>query len=218
LYPIVAATVGYVGFGVLVVGAFFQTGQFGEADSWLVALTLAAYALGLPATTASRLLQNAFYALGDTKTPARLAVWRLAIAAVVGAGLMVVLERSTVTDIVGIAARPGEPLRLGAVGLALGASLGAWTELWALVRTLRRVAPTFRMPTGRAVQMLGLAGVASIPAAVAQVLVPGTLPVLIRAAVVLGLFGATYLGMGAALGFSEGDAWTGRLLRRRRRA
>ncbi|HEX9953129.1 MAG TPA: murein biosynthesis integral membrane protein MurJ [Rubricoccaceae bacterium] len=218
LYPIVAATVGYVGFGVLVVGAFFQTGQFGEADSWLVALTLAAFALGLPATTASRLLQNAFYALGDTKTPARLAVWRLAVATVVGAGLMVVLERLSVTDVVGIAARPGEPLRLGAVGLALGASLGAWTELWALVRTLRRQAPTFRMPTGRAFQMLGLAGLASIPAATAQALLPGALPVLVRAAVVLGLFGATYLGLGAALGFSEGDAWTGRLLRRRRRA
>ena len=214
LYPIVAATVGYVGFGVLVVGAFFQTGQFGEADSWLVALTLAAFALGLPATTASRLLQNAFYALGDTRTPARLAVWRLAVATGVGAGLMVVLERLSVTDVTGVAT--GEALRLGAVGLALGASLGAWVELWALVRTLRRQAPTFRMPTGRALQMLGLAGLASVPAATAQALMPGGLPVLLRAAVVLGLFGATYLGAGAALGFSEGDAWTGRLLRRRR--
>ena len=47
----------------------------------------------------------------------------------------------------------------------------------------------------------------------------GTTPpdVLVRAAVVLGLYGAAYLGLGAALGFTEGDAWTGRLLRRRKR-
>ncbi len=217
LYPIVAATVGYLGFGLLVVGAFFQTGQFGEADSWLVFLTLAAFALGLPATTASRLLQNAFYALGDTKTPARLAVWRLAVATAVGAGLMVWLERVSVTDLVSVATTPGEPLRLGAVGLALGASLGAWTELWALVRRLKTQAPGFAMPVGRAVQMLGLAGLASVPAALAQALLTDAVPVLLRAAVVLGLFGATYLGAGAALGFTEGEAWTGRLLRRRRK-
>ena len=218
LYPIVAATVGYLGFGLLVVGAFFQTGQFGEADSWLVFLTLAAFALGLPATTASRLLQNAFYALGDTKTPARLAVWRLVVATGVGAALMFGLEQYAVTDIVTVVAPPDEPLRLGAVGLALGASLGAWTELWALVRTLKAEAPGFAMPVGRAVQMLGLAGLASVPAALAQVFLPAGVPVLIRAAVVLGLFGATYLGAGAALGFTEGEAWTGRLLRRRRQA
>ena len=214
LYPIVAATVAYLGFGGLVVGAFFQTGQFGASDTALVALVLAAYALGLPATTASRLLQNAFYALGDTKTPARLALWRLGVGTGVGAGLMVLFERLTVEGVVGGASV--EPLRLGAVGLALGAGLGAWIELGLLGRALRREAPAFRFPAGRAVQMLGLAGLASVPAALAQAALPEALPVVVRAAVVLGLFGATYLGLGAALGFSEGDAWTGRLLRRRR--
>ncbi len=214
LYPIVAATVGYIGFGGLVVGAFFQTGQFGAADTALVAVVLAAYALGLVATTASRLLQNAFYALGDTKTPARLAVWRLAVAASVGAGLMLVLERYSVEGVLGVAS--AEPLRLGAVGLALGASLGAWIELWALARALRAQAPAFRLPVPEAMRMLGLAGLASIPAAIAQALLPDAAPILVRAAVVLGLFGTAYLGLGAAFGFSEGEAWTGRLLRRRK--
>ena len=87
-----------------------------------------------------------------------------------------------------------------------------------LVRKLKAQAPGFEMPVGRATQMFGLAGLASVPAAAAQALLPDGLPVLIRAAVVLGLFGATYLGAGAALGFTEGEAWTGRLLRRRRKA
>ena len=214
LYPIVAATVGYVGFGGLVVGAFFETGQFDAADTALVALVLAAYALGLVATTASRLIQNAFYALGDTRTPARLAGWRLGVGTIVGAGLMVLLDRLTVAEVAGVVSV--EAVRLGAVGLALGASLGAWVELGLLVRALGRQAAGFRLPVGRAAEMFGLAGLAALPAVAAQALLPEALPVLVRATVVLGLFGAAYLGLGAALGFSEGDAWTGRLLRRRR--
>ncbi len=85
-YLIIPTVVGYLGFGYLVVGAFYQTGQFGTDDTWQVTFVLAAYSLGMVATTAGRLLQNAFYALNDTKTPARIAVWRVAVSAVIGAG------------------------------------------------------------------------------------------------------------------------------------
>ena len=213
-YLIVPTTVGYLGFGFLVVAVLYQTGRFDLDDTWLVYLVLAGYSLGLVATTASRLLQNAFYALSDTKTPARLAVWRMVVSAVVGAGLMLVLDQLSVPEVIGIAAE-GEPLRLGAVGLALGSAVGAWIELWRLVAALRGHAASFSLPWGRALQMLGLAGLAAIPAALLRWLVPAEpFPVWLYGAVVLAVYGFSYLALGHAMGFSEGDAWTGRFLSR----
>ena len=212
LFLIVPTTVGYLAFGYWVVGALYQTGQFGVDDTWLVTLVLGAYSLGLVATTASRLLQNAFYALSDTKTPARLAVWRMAVSAVAGAALMLVADRFAVTDLVPIAP-DGEPLRLGAVGLAAGSAVGAWIELGRLVAALRRHAPGFGVPWGRALQMLGLAAAAALPAAALQLVVPAErFPVWLYGPVVLAVYGLTYLALAHRLGFDEGDAWTGRFL------
>ncbi|MEL6614454.1 MAG: murein biosynthesis integral membrane protein MurJ, partial [Bacteroidota bacterium] len=119
LYLVVPTVVGYLAFGYLVVGVLYQTGQFGVEDTWVVYFVLAAYTLGLAATTASRLLQNAFYALDDTKTPARIAIWRVAISAAVGSALMLVFDRLSVFDVVGVG-EEASSLQLGAVGLALG--------------------------------------------------------------------------------------------------
>lgn len=219
LYMVVPTMVGYLLFGRLIVGAFFQTGRFGTADSWLVFLVLGAYSLGLLATTATRLLQNAFYALSDTKTPAVIAGGRLVISGAAGAGLMLLLDRVALTTVPGVPALiEAEALRLGAVGLALGASLGAWVELALLVRALRRHDPQFLPPFGRAAQMIGLALLAALPALGMMLILPERSPHLIlRAALVVGTFGVTYLGLGHALGFSEGETWTGRLLTRIRR-
>ena len=216
-YLIVPTTVGYLGFGALVVGAFYQTGQFGPADTWQVTLVLAAYSLGMIATTAGRLLQNAFYALNDTKTPARIAVWRVAVSAVIGAALMFLLDRLSVAEVVGVA-NPGDPLRLGAVGLALGSAVGAWVELWRLVRALRLHDAAFRLPWGGALQMAGLAGLAAVPAALVRWLVPlGDVPVWLYGAGVVALYGLAYLALGHLAGLPESDAWVGRFLRKIKR-
>lgn len=214
LFMVVPTAVGYLLFGYLIVGAFFQTGRFGVADTWLVALVLAAYSLGLLATTATRLLQNAFYALHDTRTPAKIAVGRLGVSAAVGAGLMLVLDRLTVGGVLGVPFE-GEPLRLGAVGLALGASVGAWAELALLTRALRRHAPAFGLPWRRAAEMLGVAVAAAVPSLLLRWVLPeGALHVALAGLLVVGLYGVVYLGLGYVLGFEEGQAWTGRLLRR----
>ena len=216
-YLIIPTVVGYLGFGVLVVGAFYQTGQFDLDDTWQVYLVLAAYTLGMVATTAGRLLQNAFYALNDTKTPARIAVWRVAVSAVIGAALMFWLDRFSVTGLLGIPAE-GDPLRLGAVGLALGSAVGAWVELWRLVRALRGHDPAFRVPWGGAARMLGLAGLAAVPAAAVRWLVPAEpFPIWLYGPAVVAVYGLAYLALGHVLGFSESDAWVGRFLRRAKR-
>ena len=216
LYLIVPTVVGYLGFGYLVV-ALLQRGRFGVDDTWQVYLVLAAYTLGMTATTAGRLLQNAFYALNDTKTPARIAVWRVAVSGVIGAGLMFLLDRYSVADAVSVAAN-GEPLFLGAVGLALGSAVGAWVELWRLVAALRLHDPAFRLPWAAGARMLGLAGLAAVPAVLVRWWVPDDVaPIWAYAIGVVAVYGLSYLALGHALKFDESDAWVGRFLRKLKR-
>jgi len=217
LYLIIPTVVGYLSFGVLVVGAFYQTGQFGRADTWQVTIVLAAYTLGMIATTAGRLLQNAFYALNDTKTPARIAVWRVAISGVIGASLMFWFDRYSVNALFGLPV-DGEPLRLGALGLALGSAVGAWVELLRLVTALRRHDPAFRLPWAAALRMVGLAALAAAPASgLWWVLAGRSLPVWAEGIAVLAVYGLTYMALGHAFKFGESDAWLGRFFRRLKR-
>ena len=100
-------------------------------------------ALGLLATTTSRLVQNALYAIGDAKGPAAIAAVRVVVAAAVGVVLMFQLDRIGLVGpgIDGLlflerppaplaplsaAARTDGALRLGAVGLAAASGTAAW--------------------------------------------------------------------------------------------
>ena len=96
---------------------------------------LAAYTLGLLPSTASRLAQSSFFALSDTRTPARIAAVRLVVSALSGAALMWLCDRFSVAEVFALS-EPGRGLHLGAVGLGLGSSLGAWCELVLLRRAL----------------------------------------------------------------------------------
>ena len=149
-WMLLAAAV-YTAAGDLVVGLLFQGGVFSETDTVLVWFVVGAYALGLPATGLSRVLQNVCYARGDTAGPARIATVRVVVAAVVGMAVMFPLDRVVVgpdgliaADSLGLAwALPeaeralGDAVRLGAVGLALGSAVAAWTEIVLLARRLR---------------------------------------------------------------------------------
>ena len=114
LYLIIPTVVGYLVFGFLIVGGLFGGGAFDLADTWLVYLILGGYTLGLGATAVSRLLQNSFYALHDTKTPAKIAVLRVTISGLIGAGLMFWLDDYAVHETIGLVAVE-HPLTLAAV-------------------------------------------------------------------------------------------------------
>lgn len=155
---VVPTTVAYLVVGDRLVATLFAGGRFGDAETRQVAFVLAAYALGLLAATQSRLLQSALYGLDETRAPARAAALRVLIATGAGVGLMLVLDayRWDATGFVQVAevgfpdqaARASELSlhRLGAAGLALGASLGAWVE-WAVLR--RNLAARIGLPTAR---------------------------------------------------------------------
>ena len=149
-WMLMAAAV-YTAAGDLVVGLLFQGGVFSEADTVLVWFVVGCYALGLPATGVSRVLQNVCYAQGDTAGPARISAVRVAVAAAIGMVVMFPLDRIvvgpdrllSVVDSIGLAwALPeadralDDVVRLGAVGLALGSAVAAWTEIVLLSRRL----------------------------------------------------------------------------------
>ncbi len=153
---VAGSTVIYLAVGDLLVGALWGTGAFDAQVAQAVWLVLGTFSIGLVATTSSRLLQSLLYGLGDTRSPARISVMRVTVSIVVGTLLMLQLDRFGIVDgsitlldpgslptlrPVPAALRSSEgagPLRLGAVGLAAGAGVGAWVE-W---RALRRVVVT----------------------------------------------------------------------------
>jgi putative peptidoglycan lipid II flippase len=203
---------GYLAFGYLLVGALFRRGSFGTQDNWLVYLVLCGYTLGLLASTSSRLLQNTFYALGETRAPARIAAVRVAVSAGLGGALMVLLDGVAIPSVVNI--RTAEaPLYLGAVGLALASGAGAWLELLLLRRTLGRRMPGRFLPVRAMGRMLGLALAAGLPAALLWGLLPPARP-LLGGLLVVGTYAAAYLLLARLALPEELEVWTGRFGRR----
>ncbi|MEO6597891.1 MAG: murein biosynthesis integral membrane protein MurJ [Planctomycetota bacterium] len=68
------ASCGLIVLGDDVVRVLFQGGHFGEADMWPTVLTSSCLVAGLPFLGLAQLYARAFYAVGDTTTPARFAV------------------------------------------------------------------------------------------------------------------------------------------------
>jgi putative peptidoglycan lipid II flippase len=123
---VVPSALAYLILGDVFLAALFQRGAFNPATTAVSHAVLAAYSLGLPASASSRVLSSAFYAVRDTRSPAKIAYIRVGVSLTVGLALMFPLDRIRV-----------EELSLGAVGLALGAAVGAWLEYALLRRKLR---------------------------------------------------------------------------------
>jgi putative peptidoglycan lipid II flippase len=142
----------------------------------VMALILAGFAVGLPATMTARVTQNTLYSLGDVKGPARIAVIRLMVS--VAAGLVLILQLDWLTfesgEIVAFDSVPHWPPweqvpqarrvapdgipHLGAVGLSLAASIAAWVEWFLLRRRLRhRLGGSIASGWGRQVTISGAA-------------------------------------------------------------
>lgn len=114
------ATVALVTIPLPICRVLFERGAFGAEASVATALTLLAYASGLPAYVATKVLQPAFFAREDTVTPLKAALWGVAVNLVGAVGLFFLLR----------------PYGLGYLGLAVATSLAAWVTLAILARAL----------------------------------------------------------------------------------
>ncbi len=213
-FYVVPSFIAFVLLGDVVVAALYQTGEFDRTDTLLVYFTLIGYAVGLLASTGTRLFSSTFFALRDTRTPARFAAMRVAAAALLGFFLMIQFEPVQILGVQigpGIfgGARVGDRL-LGAVGLSLGAGLAAWLE-WALLRrTLRDRIGAVGVGAAVLARMFaaGLAGAGL--AWVVRWSLPPVHPIA-AAIVILGSFGITYFAVAAALKLPEANALFSRL-------
>lgn len=216
-FYVVPSGVAFVLLGDVFVAGLFETGEFGRADVTIVWLTLAAYSLGLLASTTSRVYQSAFFALRDTKTPARVAGLRVAVSVLAGALLMLQFESISMGALEVPAGFFGEVtvdgLPLGPVGLALGGAVGAWIEWGALVARLRGRLGQIGAGTSPIARMLVAALVAAAVGHAARIALAGVAP-LPAAVGVAAVYGIVYFGAAGVLRLPEAGEIPKLVLRR----
>ncbi len=216
-FYVIPSLFGFLALGDVIVGALYERGEFGRPQTILVAATLAAYGIALTATTATRLYNSTYFALRDTKTPAKMAALRVAIAAGVGFFLMVQFEE---VALFGWSVGPGlfadlaitdapQPVFFGAVGLAMGSGIAAWIEWFLLRRNLAKRIGKLGADTGSLLRITGAAVVATAAAWGLRVAIPVFHPIP-YAIVILGAFVVVYFPLSAALGIKEGRDWISR--------
>jgi len=111
------ATVGLVAVPSLIIAVLFERGAFDAHDTAGTAAALVVYALGLPAFMMQKVVQPAFFAREDTRTPLRYAVISMVVNVVVAVG--------------------GAPL-IGFLAAAIGTTVAGWVNLALLWRGARR--------------------------------------------------------------------------------
>jgi putative peptidoglycan lipid II flippase len=190
-FPVVPTVAAFLLLGDVICAALFQTGNFSADDTRYVWYFLIGSTVGLLAATMGRLYSSAFYALRDTRTPLRYATIRVLLTA--GLGVFGALYLPGLLHL---------PARTGALGLTGSAGIAGWIEFALLRRRLAERIGDCRLPKGLLPRLWASAAAAVGVGLVAKMALPAVHPIW-RAIVVLGLFGAMYLGSALALGVSE---------------
>ena len=118
--------------GDMLAAFLFQRGRFGHEDALYVWVILMGSCVGLLAATFARLYASVFFALGDTRSPLRYAVIRVALT--IALGYLFALQAPRLL---------GFDPRLGTVGLTFSAGIAGWIEYFYLRRGLEaKIGPT----------------------------------------------------------------------------
>ena len=185
---IVPTVVAFTVLGHVVASLFFQTGRFDSNDARYVWAILAGATVGLLAGTQGRLYTSVFYALNDTRTPLRFAVYRVGLTTTLG-----YLAAVKLPLLLGLAPR------WGAVGLTASAGLAGWVEFALLRSSLRQRIGKTSVPYGYLARLWGPALVAGGTGYLILHLVENRFGPIPRAILVLTPFAIIYLLGTAAL-------------------
>lgn len=115
----VPSSIGLIVLGPSIIGAIYQGGKFTPADTSQTAAALSCYAIGLAGYSALKVLNPAFYALHDARTPMIISLISIAVNYVTAATML-------------------EGIGLGHAGLALSTSVVALFGSVALFAILRK--------------------------------------------------------------------------------
>ncbi|MET0645241.1 MAG: murein biosynthesis integral membrane protein MurJ [Pyrinomonadaceae bacterium] len=198
---VVPSAVAILTLGDVMVGALYQSGKFGRADTVYVWAILAGSAVGLLPSTFGRLYASTFYALHDTRTPLRFAALHVALATVLGYLFALWLPPLF-----------GFDLRWGAVGLTLSAGLAGWAELILLRRRLNARIGRTGLSTSFALKLWVAAGASAAAGWGLKLLLGGIHPIFL-AALVLTPYGLLYFALTSLWGLPEARAVVGRFTR-----
>lgn len=100
-----------------IIRVLFERGAFTASDTLSTAAALAAFAIGLPAFVLIKVLQPAYFAREDTRTPMRFAVWNMLLNVAGSVGLFFLFSA------LGL---------MPHVGIALATSLSGWVNAYLL--------------------------------------------------------------------------------------
>jgi putative peptidoglycan lipid II flippase len=196
LFYILPTTIAFLVFGDLMAGLIYRTGRFGAEEQRIVHWILAAFAVGLVGFSSVKLLASAYYAMQDYRTPLRAALRAIVTGTLAAIAFAIPFRESP----------------LSPAGLALGASLGAYVNLWLLASGLRRRLGTLYTPTMRKATLRILA--CSAAAALLAVPIRWLLRdqhVALTAAATLPVFGVLFLLTAWWGGSQEAAGWLRRL-------
>jgi putative peptidoglycan lipid II flippase len=142
-------------FGTELITLLLKTGAFDEESTLRVATVLRVYGFALLANASVRLYATTFFALGETRLPARLAVVRVVTSTAIAVALL----------------RP-----FGVVGVVLGATVAGWLEVLMLGQQLRRRLDGLGLDQLPAARVAALALLtAGLPVAIRTYLLPARL-------------------------------------------
>lgn len=231
---VVPSAVAFLLLGDLLSGVLLESGKFTPKDSRLGWYILLGSGVALLAQTSGRLFSSTLYALKDTKTPFRFAIIRVSLGVTLG-----------FVSVKWVAAALGLPTDLAVVFLTLTTSVTAWLEMTLLRRAVAKQLGGVPSILGRLVRLWSSAFVAGAvvlgvkyaltmhfgarPAVleewggqifpfplVPQVLVwRFDLSTLLTSTALIGVFGAVYFAVTAALGVPQAGAVMRRVLRRK---